>query len=66
MNSYMKNAILYLRYSTPEQADGQSELRQTQGAERWCREHGEKLVKIYKDLGISGGKSSDAERGSLH
>jgi len=59
----MNNAILYLRYSTPEQADGQSELRQTQGAERWCKEHGEKLVKIYKDLGISGGKSSDDRKG---
>ncbi len=59
----MKNAILYLRYSTPEQAEGQSEQRQTQGAERWCKEQGEKLVKIYKDLGISGGKNSDGRKG---
>jgi DNA invertase Pin-like site-specific DNA recombinase len=59
----MKNAILYLRYSTPEQAEGQSEQRQTQGAERWCKEHDAKLVKIHKDLGISGGKNSDARKG---
>ena len=59
----MKNAILYLRYSTAEQAEGQSEQRQTQGAERWCKEHGENLIKIYKDLGISGGKSSDDRKG---
>lgn len=59
----MKNAILYLRYSTPEQAQGQSEQRQTQGAERWCKEQGEKLVNIYKDLGISGGKNSDGRKG---
>ncbi len=58
----MKNAILYLRYSTPEQVDGQSEQRQTQGAERWCRKHDEKLVKIQKDLGISGGKIQTAEK----
>ncbi len=55
----MQNAILYLRYSTPEQADGQSEQRQIQGAQRWCKEHGERLVKTYKDLGVSGGKNSD-------
>lgn len=59
----MKNAILYLRYSTPEQAEGQSEQRQTQGAERWCKEHNERLVKTYKDLGISGGKSADDRKG---
>jgi len=59
----MKNAILYLRYSTAEQAEGQSEQRQTQAAERWCKEHGEKLIRIYKDLGISGGKSSDDRKG---
>ena len=50
--SYMGNAILYLRYSTVEQADGQSEQRPTRGAERWCKEHGEKFIKIYKDLGV--------------
>ena len=60
---YMQNAILYLRYSTPEQAEGQSEQRQIQGAQRWCKEHGERLVKIYKDLGISGGKNSDDRKG---
>src|SRR5262245_13082319 len=59
----MNSAALYLRYSTLEQAEGQSEQRQIQGAERWCREHDGKLVKVYKDLGISGGKSSDDRKG---
>jgi DNA invertase Pin-like site-specific DNA recombinase len=59
----MKNAILYLRYSTLEQAEGQSEQRQTERGEKWCKEHGEKLIKIYKDLGVSGGKSSDDRKG---
>jgi len=38
----MKNAILYLRYSTPEQAEGQSEQRQTQVARcfQWLEEMG--------------------------
>ena len=58
----MDNAILYLRYSTAEQADGQSEQRQTQSAEQWSKEHGAKLVKTYKDLGISGGKGADGRK----
>lgn len=36
----IRNAILYLRFSTVEQADGTSELRQTQMADRWCKENG--------------------------
>lgn len=59
----MQTAILYLRYSTPEQSEGQSEERQIQGAQRWCKEHDAKLVKCYKDLGISGGKSQDDRKG---
>ena len=59
----MNSAALYLRYSTLEQAEGQSEQRQIQGAERWCREHDGKLVKVYKDLGISGGKGADDRKG---
>lgn len=59
----MNGAVLYLRYSTPEQAEGQSEQRQTQGAQKWCKEHGEKLLRVYKDLGLSGGKSSDDRKG---
>ena len=59
----MKNAILYLRYSVPEKAEGQSEQRQTRGAKEWSKEHGDKLTKIYKDLGVSGGKSSDDRKG---
>jgi DNA invertase Pin-like site-specific DNA recombinase len=59
----MNGAILYLRYSTVEQGEGQSEQRQTQSAERWCQDRQVKLVKIYKDLGISGGKSADGRKG---
>jgi len=59
----MNSAALYVRYSTVEQAEGQSEQRQIQGAERSCREHDGKLVKVYKDLGISGGKSADDRKG---
>jgi DNA invertase Pin-like site-specific DNA recombinase/ssDNA-binding Zn-finger/Zn-ribbon topoisomerase 1 len=58
-----KGAILYLRYSTTEQAEGQSEQRQCATAERWCKEHECPLLKTYKDLGISGGKSADDRRG---
>ncbi len=59
----MNGAILYLRYSTVEQAEGQSEQRQTQSAERWCKDYQVKLVKTYKDLGVSGGKSADDRKG---
>jgi DNA invertase Pin-like site-specific DNA recombinase len=52
------HSILYLRYSTPEQADGQSEKRQIEYAKRWSKENGAELVRIYKDLGVSGGKKA--------
>ena len=59
----LRNSILYLRYSTLEQSEGQSELRQTQMAQRWSKENDAELAKIYKDLGISGGKSADDRKG---
>jgi DNA invertase Pin-like site-specific DNA recombinase len=52
------DSILYLRYSTPEQAEGQSEKRQIEYAKKWSKENGAELVRIYKDLGISGGKKA--------
>jgi DNA invertase Pin-like site-specific DNA recombinase len=50
------DSILYLRYSTPEQAEGQSEKRQIGYAKKWSKENGAELVRIYMDLGVSGGK----------
>jgi DNA invertase Pin-like site-specific DNA recombinase len=57
------NAILYLRFSTDEQADGDSERRQTERAKRWCHDNRHVLTKIYADKGISGGKGSRDRKG---
>jgi hypothetical protein len=40
----MKSVILCLSYSTLDQAEGQSEQRQTQGAEKWGKVQDGKLV----------------------
>src|SRR5579862_6176260 len=56
------HSILYLRYSTPEQADGQSEKRQVEYARKWSGENGAELVRVYKDLGISGGKKAGTKK----
>lgn len=56
------DSILYLRYSTPEQADGQSEKRQIEYARKWSRENGAELVRVYRDLGISGGKKAGTKK----
>lgn len=50
------NAILYLRFSTAEAADGDGERRQTERAKRWGHDNGHVLTKIYADKGTSRGK----------
>jgi DNA invertase Pin-like site-specific DNA recombinase len=46
-------AISYLRFSTPEQAKGDSLRRQTEGTERWCEKNGVPLNRDLRDLGKS-------------
>jgi len=53
----MPQAILYSRFSSSQQADGDSLRRQTEMAERFCMTHGLELSSMtFEDLGVSGWK----------
>lgn len=63
----MKKAISYLRFSTPEQALGNSTERQIQAARNYCERNGLELDESLSiaDEGLSGYKGHHVERGSL-
>src|SRR6266576_4963794 len=44
----MNNAILYLRYSTLEQSEGQSERSQTEIADWWCKEFADEFQNSFR------------------
>jgi len=59
-------AYSYLRFSTPEQAQGDSRRRQADLAARYAQEHGLELDgSSYADLGISAYTGKNAEVGAL-
>jgi DNA invertase Pin-like site-specific DNA recombinase len=60
-------AFSYLRFSTPEQAKGDSRNRQATMAEEYALEHGLVLDTelTYNDLGVSGFKGLNSESGRL-
>jgi DNA invertase Pin-like site-specific DNA recombinase len=55
-----KIAYSYIRFSSPEQAEGDSLRRQTAGAEDYCKRHGLTLDSSLslRDLGVSGFKGA--------
>ena len=59
------NAYSYLRFSTPEQALGDSERRQVEKAEAWATAKGIPLDKSYADRGKSGFKGTNRKKGAL-
>src|SRR5215467_1963131 len=63
----MRRAYSYIRFSTPEQAKGDSLRRQTELSERYAREHGltldDKLT--FRDLGKSAFRGKNAQEGEL-
>lgn len=60
-------AYSYLRFSSPEQAKGDSERRQTDAAAAWCERNDIQLAEggKYKDLGVSAFRGKNAETGHL-
>lgn len=60
-------AYSYLRFSTPEQAAGDSYRRQTSAALDYCSKHGLTLDEevTYHDLGVSAFRGKNAETGRL-
>lgn len=65
----VRSAVLvfsYIRFSTPEQALGDSHRRQLAAAEAWCKRHGHVLDNRLKaDKGISGFRGAHRTKGAL-
>lgn len=62
----MQTAHSYRRFSSPEQGQGDSERRQTEAAERACREHGWTLSgRSFQDSGVSGFRGKNKNKGEL-
>jgi DNA invertase Pin-like site-specific DNA recombinase len=60
-------AYSYTRFSTPEQAKGDSTARQTLAAQRWAEQHGVELDAelTFRDEGVSAFDGDNVERGAL-
>jgi DNA invertase Pin-like site-specific DNA recombinase len=63
----MPKAFSYVRFSTPEQREGQSQRRQIALAEKYATQHGLELDRKtrYQDLGVSAFRGRNAEHGAL-
>jgi DNA invertase Pin-like site-specific DNA recombinase len=61
----MKRAYSYVRFSTADQLKGDSQRRQVEAAEKWCKKNGVELVTTYTDLGVSAFKGKNAATGAL-
>lgn len=57
----------YIRFSTPEQREGDSLRRQTEAAEKWASQHGMTLDNTtrLKDLGLSAYHGAHKDKGAL-
>jgi DNA invertase Pin-like site-specific DNA recombinase len=58
-------AIAYIRFSSPDQASGDSERRQGEAAAAYCQKHGLTLVETILDDGISGYTGANRTKGKL-
>lgn len=59
-------AYSYVRFSTPEQAEGDSHRRQTEKAQRYATENGLELqTSTFEDLGLSAFHGKNVETGAL-
>lgn len=61
----MTKAYSYIRFSSPEQAKGDSLRRQLEAARAWCVERGLDLDDTLRDLGRSAFKGRHAQFGAL-
>lgn len=63
----MKKAFSYIRFSTPEQAKGNSLARQLELSQQYAAEHGFELDESLsmRDLGLSGYKGDHLKKGAL-
>lgn len=61
----MRKVYSYIRFSTPEQAKGDSLRRQLQKAKDWCDERGLVLDETLRDLGVSAYTGTNRTTGVL-
>ncbi len=61
----MTKAYSYIRFSTPEQAQGDSLRRQTAKAEAWAQQRGLVLDNSLRDLGVSAFHGANRTTGAL-
>jgi DNA invertase Pin-like site-specific DNA recombinase len=61
----MKTAFSYIRFSSPEQAKGDSFRRQSERADAWAKDNGYQIVKRWSDLGVSGYRGKNARTGGF-
>jgi DNA invertase Pin-like site-specific DNA recombinase len=61
----MKSAYSYIRFSSPEQAKGDSFRRQSVNAAKWAQKNGYRIVDELTDLGVSAYRGKNAKRGRL-
>lgn len=62
-----KTAYSYIRFSSPDQAAGDSLRRQTEKAQNYCEQNGLTLDERFtlRDLGVSAFHGRNAHRGAL-
>jgi DNA invertase Pin-like site-specific DNA recombinase len=61
----MKTAFSYIRFSSPEQARGDSFRRQSEQAEDWAKANGYRIAKTWKDLGVSSYRGANVKSGQF-
>jgi len=61
----MKSAYSYIRFSTPDQAKGDSFRRQSDKAAGWAAKNGYRIVDVLADLGVSGYRGKNTKTGRL-
>lgn len=65
MNTQTPKAYSYIRFSTPEQKEGDSERRQIKAAEEYAKEHGLELDTSMRDKGLSAYHGTHRSKGKL-
>jgi DNA invertase Pin-like site-specific DNA recombinase len=61
----MKSAYSYIRFSSPEQAKGDSFRRQSVNAAKWADKNGYQIVDELTDLGVSAYRGKNTKEGRL-
>jgi DNA invertase Pin-like site-specific DNA recombinase len=61
----MQKAFSYIRFSSPEQARGDSFRRQSEEAEKWAAQNGYEIAKTWRDLGVSSYRGANVKAGQF-